>query len=90
MHTVDRDGSGKTAGYAYAISTDGARTFSVPEPVTKVRWRIGPIIATYNGVGMRNRTVLLPGGTEAFAAYGDGRSGYSGLYGTLLTIDIPR
>ena len=55
FHTVDAQGNRRTAGNAVAVSFDRGATWAGPRPVNRSRWRINPIIAVYNGPGLRDR-----------------------------------
>jgi hypothetical protein len=57
--------------------------------VNRSRWRIGPIIATYNGPGLRDRAVLLADGRTLYFAYGDGRDGRSAAFGARIRVTLP-
>lgn len=85
-HPVDLAGSARTVGSAWAHSEDDGRTWSRPVAATPIRWVAGPVMAVYNGVGLRERIVELAGGRGLFWAYGDGRSGTSAIYGRRLSL----
>ena len=53
------------------------------------RWRIKPIIAIYNGPGLRDRAVLLADGRTIYFAYGEGRYGLSAAFGARIRIASP-
>jgi outer membrane biosynthesis protein TonB len=57
--------------------------------VNRNRWRINPIIATYNGPGLRDRGALLAGGRTIYFAYGDGRDGLSAAFGARIRVTLP-
>ena len=60
FHTVDASGTSRSAGNAVAMSFDRGASWVGPRPVNGHRWRIKPIIATYNGPGLRDRAACLP------------------------------
>ena len=76
-----RRAADKTAGNTVAVSFDRGATWSGPRAVNAHRWSIAPIIARYNGPGLRDSGVLLADGRTIYFAYGDGRDGYSGASG---------
>ena len=86
FHTVDASGSDRTAGNAAAVSFDRGATWVGPRPVNGHRWRIRPIIATYNGPGLRDRAVLLADGRTIYFAYGDGRDRRSAAFGARIRV----
>jgi hypothetical protein len=89
FHTVDASGPARTAGNTVAVSFDRGATWDGPRPVNRSRWRIGPIIATYNGPGLRDRAVLLADGRTLYFSYGDGRDGRSASFGARIRITLP-
>ena len=89
FHTVDATGSNRTYGTAAAVSFDRGATWSGPRAVTANRWRINPIIATYNGPGLRDRAVVLADGRTIYFAYGDGRDGRSDAFGARIRVTPP-
>ena len=89
FHTVDAAGRSKTAGNAVAVSFDRGGTWVGPRPVTGHRWAIGPIIATYNGPGLRDRAVLMADGRTIYFAYGDGRDRRSAAFGARIRVSPP-
>ena len=86
FHTVDASGIRKTAGNAAAMSCDGGAGGVGPRPLTGNRWRIAPIIATYNGPGLRDRATVLADGKTIYFAYGDGRDGRSAAIGARIRV----
>ena len=86
FHTVDATGSNRTAGNTVAVSFDRGATWVGPRPVNGRRWRINPIIATYNGPGLRDRAALLADGRTIYFAYGDGRDGLSAAFGARIRV----
>ena len=86
FHTVDAQGDRRTAGNAVAVSVDRGATWAGPRPVNSSRWRIKPIIAIYNGPGLRDRAVLLADGRTIYFAYGEGRDGRSAAFGARIRI----
>jgi hypothetical protein len=86
FHTVDAAGSNRTFGTAAAVSFDRGATWVGPRPVVGRRWRINPIIATYNGPGLRDRAVVLADGRTIYYAYGDGRDGLSAAFGARIRV----
>ena len=89
FHTVDAQGERRTAGNAVAVSFDRGATWVGPRPVNASRWRINPIIAIYNGPGLRDRRALLADGRTIYFAYGDGRDGRSAAFGARIRIASP-
>jgi hypothetical protein len=89
FHTVDAAGPARTAGNTVAVSFDRGATWDGPRPVTRSRWRVGPIIATYNGPGLRDRAVLLADGRTLYFSYGDGRDGRSAAFGARIRVTVP-
>ena len=89
FHTVDAKGRRRTAGNAVAVSYDRGATWVGPRPVNRHRWRIGPIIKTYNGPGLRDRGALLADGRTIYFAYGDGRDGLSAAFGARIRVTLP-
>jgi hypothetical protein len=69
-----------------AVSFDRGASWDGPRPVNRQRWRIGPIIATYNGPGLRDRGALLADGRTVYFAYGDGRDGLSAAFGARIQV----
>jgi hypothetical protein len=88
FHTVDASGSNRTAGNAVAVTYDRGSSWVGPRPVNWHRWRIGPIIATYNGPGLRDRGALLADGRTIYFAYGDGRDHLSAAFGARIRITL--
>jgi hypothetical protein len=86
FHTVDASGSSRTAGNAVAVSFDRGATWDGPRPVNRHRWKIKPIIATYNGPGLRDRGALLADARTIYFAYGDGRDGLSAAFGARINV----
>ncbi len=86
FHTVDASGIDKTAGNAAAVSFDRGTTWVGPRPLNGHRWRITPIIATYNGPGLRDRATVLADGKTIYFAYGDGRDGRSAAIGARIRV----
>ncbi len=86
FHTVDAQGTRRTAGNAVAVSFDRGRSWVGPRPVNRSRWRINPIIAVYNGPGLRDRGALLADGRTIYFAYGDGRDGRSSAFGAQIRV----
>jgi hypothetical protein len=89
FHTVDASGSNRTAGNAVAVSFDRGATWVGPRPINRHRWRIRPIIAIYNGPGLRDRGTLLADGRTIYFAYGDGRDGRSAAFGARIRVTVP-
>ena len=89
FHTVDAQGERRTAGNAVAVSLDRGASWVGPRPVNASRWRIKPIIAIYNGPGLRDRAVLLADGRTIYFAYGEGRAGLSAAFGARIRIASP-
>ena len=90
FHTVDASGSGRTVGNAVAISFDRGATWVGPRPVNGSRWRVAPIIARYNGPGLRDEATLLADGKTIYFAYGDGRDGLSAAFGARIRVNRPQ
>jgi hypothetical protein len=86
FHTVDASGTARTAGNAAAVTFDRGATWVGPRPLNGHRWRIAPIIATYNGPGLRDRATVLADGRTIYFAYGDGRDGRSAAIGARLRV----
>jgi hypothetical protein len=89
FHTVDASGTSRTAGNAVAVSFDRGTTWDGPRPVNGSRWAIKPILALYNGPGLRDRGTLLADGRTIFFAYGDGRYGLSAALGARIEVTPP-
>ena len=89
FHTVDATGNKRTAGNAVAVSFDRGATWARPRPVNRNRWSINPIIAVYNGPGLRDRGALLADGRTIYFAYGDGRDGRSAAFGARIRVTPP-
>ncbi len=89
FHTVDSSGSNRTYGTAAAVTFNRGSTWVGPRPVTSHRWRINPIIATYNGPGLRDRAAVLADGRTVYFAYGDGRDGRSAAFGVRIRVTLP-
>jgi hypothetical protein len=93
LHTLDASGSYRTVGSAAALSVDGGRTFSRPAPVTRARWSLSAMAGFHNGVGLRERAVLLAGSRSVAWAWGDGRiasasrPGRSAIFAAVLRVD---
>jgi len=88
FHTVDASGSNRTAGNTVAVTFDRGATWDGPRPVNGQRWAIAPIIATYNGPGLRDRGTLLADGRTIYFAYGDGRDRRSAVFGARIQIAL--
>jgi hypothetical protein len=86
FHTVDAKGSRRTVGNAVAVTFDRGASWVGPHPINRHRWAVPPIIATYNGPGLRDRAVLLADGRTIYFAYGDGRSGLSAAFGARIRV----
>jgi hypothetical protein len=89
FHTVDASGSNRTYGTAAAVSFNRGASWVGPRPVTGHRWRINPIIAIYNGPGLRDRAALLADGVTIYFGYGDGRDGLSSAFGARIRVTRP-
>ena len=89
FHSVDASGSNRTVGNTVAVSFDRGASWVGPRPVNGRRWRINPIIARYNGPGLRDRGALLADGRTIFFAYGDGRDGLSAAFGARISVTPP-
>jgi hypothetical protein len=89
FHTVDAAGLNRTFGTAAAVSFNGGSTWVGPRAVTRHRWRINPIIAIYNGPGLRDRAAVLADGSTIYFAYGDGRDGLTGAFGARIRVTRP-
>ncbi len=89
FHTVDASGSNRRVGNAVAVSFDRGRSWVGPRLINGRRWRIDPIIATYNGPGLRDRGALFADGRTLYFAYGDGRDGLSAAFGARIRITPP-
>jgi hypothetical protein len=89
FHTVDAAGSVRTVGNAVAVTFDRGTSWVGPRPVNSTRWRVPPIIARYNGPGLRDEGTLLADGKTLFFAYGDGRDGLSAAFGARIRITLP-
>ena len=88
LHTVDAKGKRRTAGNAVAVSFDRGATWARPRPINRSRWSIKPIIAVYNGPGLRDRGALLADGRTIFFAYGDGRDRLSAAFGARIRVTV--
>lgn len=88
FHTVDASGSSRTMGNTVAVSYDRGASWVGPRPVNRHRWRIAPIIARYNGPGLRDRGALLADGQTIYFAYGDGRDGLSAAFGARIRVTV--
>ncbi len=86
FHTVDASGGNRTAGNTVAVSFDRGATWVGPRPVNQHRWAINPIIAVYNGPGLRDRGALLADGRTIYFAYGDGRDRLSAAFGARIRV----
>jgi hypothetical protein len=86
FHTVDASGGSRTAGNAVAVSFDRGATWVGPSAVNRRRWAVKPIIAVYNGPGMRDRGALLADGRTVYFAYGDGRDRLSAAFGARIRV----
>jgi hypothetical protein len=89
FHTVDASGTGRTVGNAVAVTFDRGATWVGPRPVNGTRWRVAPIIARYNGPGLRDEGTLLADGKTIYFAYGDGRDGLSAAFGARIRVTPP-
>lgn len=90
FHTVDAAGTNRTFGTDAAVSFDRGATWVGPRPVTGHRWRINPIIAIYNGPGLRDRAAVLADGRTIYFGYGDGRDGRSAAFGARIAVTPPQ
>ena len=86
FHTVDATSLSKTAGNAVAVTFDRGGTWVGPRALNSHRWAIKPIIATYNGPGLRDRAALLADGRTIYFAYGDGRDRRSAAFGARIRL----
>jgi hypothetical protein len=50
---------------------------------------VAPIIARYNGPGLRDEGTLLADGKTIYFAYGDGRDGLSAAFGARIKVTPP-
>ena len=89
FHTVDAKGNRRTAGNAVAVTFDRGARWAGPRPVNRSRWLINPIIAVYNGPGLRDRGALLADRRTVYFAYGDGRDGRSSAFGARIRVAPP-
>ena len=72
-----------------AVSFDRGARWARPRPINRSRWLIKPIIAVYNGPGLRDRGALLADGRTVYFAYGDGRDGRSSAFGARIRVAPP-
>lgn len=70
----------------FRSSFDRGASWVGPHAINSHRWRINPIIAVYNGPGLRDRGVLLADGSTIYFAYGDGRDGLSAAFGARIRV----
>jgi cell division septation protein DedD len=89
FHTVDASGSNRSAGNAVAVSFDRGATWVGPRPVNGTRWGVAPIIARYNGPGLRDEGTLLADGRTIYFGYGDGRDRLSAAFGARIRVTLP-
>jgi len=89
FHTVDASGSNRTFGTAAAVSFDRGASWVGPRAVVSRRWHINPIIARYNGPGLRDRAAVLADGRTIYFGYGDGRDGLSAAFGARIRVTLP-
>ena len=61
-------------GTAFAVSTDGGRTWGRPRAVNGTRWHAADLDGVVNGAGLRERAEVTAGG-DVLWAYGDARLG---------------
>jgi hypothetical protein len=72
MRLLDDVGRGATMGLGFAVSADGGRTWSRPQPVSGTRWLASDLGGVVNGAGLRERADRTADG-DVFWAYGDAR-----------------
>jgi len=84
--TADDRVTGRSAGRIAAVTRDGGRTWLGPTALTSVRWLTAPVAALHNGPGLRERAVLLAGGRALFYAWGDGRDGWTSIWGARIAV----
>jgi hypothetical protein len=89
FHTVDASGSNRTVGTAAAVTFDRGSSWVGPRRVTRVRWRVAPILRLYNGPGLRDEATLLADGRTVYFAYGDGRDGLTAAFGSRIRVRLP-
>ena len=83
------DSTGRTSGNAYSVSTNHGATWTRAKPISTARSSWSRVSGYYNADGLRSRAVLLAGGTRVFWAYGDGRLGYTTVFGALISAPSP-
>lgn len=84
--TADDRVAARTAGRVAAVTRDGGRTWLGPWPVTTARWLTAPVAALHNGPGLRERAVPLAGGRSLYYAWGDGRDGWTSIWGARIAV----
>jgi hypothetical protein len=86
---VARPGANARIGAAWAVSTDGGRTFTRPAVIAGSRWRSSGLAAWINGPGTRDRLDIAADGTAIYA-YGVGRDAMTARSAAPGTVQVAR
>jgi hypothetical protein len=92
MRTIDRvttAGANARIGAAWAVSTDGGRTFTRPAVIAGSRWRSAGLAAWINGPGTRDRLDIAADGSAIYA-YGVGRDAMTARSAAPGTVQVAR
>ncbi len=92
MRTIDRvagPGADARIGAAWAMSTDGGRSFTRPAVIPGSRWRSSGLAAWVNGPGTRDRLDIAADGTAIYA-YGVGRDAMTARSAAPGTVQVAR
>jgi hypothetical protein len=92
MRTIDRvarRGATARIGAAWAVSTDGGRTFTRPAVIAGSRWGSAGLAAWINGPGTRDRLDIAADGTAVYA-YGVGRDAMTARSTAPGTVQVAR
>ena len=92
MRLLDDAARNATMGLAFAVSTDGGRSWGRPRAVGMTRWRASDLGGVVNGVGLRERAERTSDG-DVFWVYGDARlarraPGKTAIFGTRIQLDL--
>ena len=92
MRLLDDAARNATMGLAFAVSTDGGRSWGRPRAVGMTRWRASDLGGVVNGVGLRERAERTSDG-DVFWVYGDARlarraPGKTPIFGPPIHLDM--
>jgi len=93
MRLLDDVSRRATMGLAFAVSSDGGRSWGRPRHIGTTRWWASDLGGVVNGAGLRERAERTTDG-DVFLAYGDARlagrePGKTAIFGTRIDLGTP-